>query len=101
MGTFLTTFLPVTAGLLVCGIPVFYVAFRRGMKDTIRNFVLLAVGLGVLAGFIEFTSERYVEQCFAAGNPICEDPGGPGLLSLIVVGFLIASISRAVVINRR
>ena len=101
MTTFFTTSAIVAVALLACGIPVFIVAWQRRRMSTIRSFIWLALGLGTLAGIIEASSERLVKQCFAAGNPTCEDLGGPGLIALIFVAYLIVTIARAVSISRR
>ncbi len=101
MTTFFTTSAIVAVALLACGIPVFIVAWQRRRMSTIRSFIWLALGLGALAGVIESSSERLVTQCFAAGNPICEDPGGPGLIALLFVTYLILTVARAVAISRR
>ncbi|MGB8361919.1 MAG: hypothetical protein WCE80_11030 [Acidimicrobiia bacterium] len=84
--TFVRTTLLIFAILAGLGLPLWYVAWREGRRDTIRNFVLGAVVVAVLAGIVALTSERALEQCMAANGRECIDPGADGV-QLVMVGF--------------
>lgn len=71
--------------------PVFVLAWRRERLDTIRNFAIGSVFIGVLCGFIAMVSHRQVAQCIEAGNSDCVDSGAVGLQVLLVGLFVVAS----------
>ena len=89
--TFVTTALLILAILAALGLPLWYVAWREGRRDTIRNFGLGAVAVAVLAGIVALTSERAVEQCMAANGRECIDPGSNGVQLVLVTFYLIVN----------
>lgn len=91
MDTVITTTVIITALVAVMASPVFVVAWRRGRRDTIRNFAVGTVAIGVLCGSIAAVSERQVAQCVAAGNSDCIDAGAAGLQLVIIGIFVLAS----------
>ncbi|HET9260905.1 MAG TPA: hypothetical protein VFP42_12350 [Acidimicrobiia bacterium] len=90
MDTVITTTVIITSLVAVMASPVFVVAWRRQRRDTIRNFALGAVVIGVLCGSITAISERQVDQCLAAGNTDCIDAGAAGL-QLVIIGIFVLS----------
>jgi hypothetical protein len=89
--TVITTTVIITSLVAVMASPVFVVAWRRGRRDTIRNFAVGTVAIGVLCGSIAAISERQVAQCTAAGNSDCIDAGAAGLQLVIIGIFVLAS----------
>ena len=80
--------------------PLFFIARDKNRPGTIKNFGIAAVILGLLCVAVAITSERLVDQCFAADNLDCDDRGGAGLQVVFVVGFAIATWTRAMSLER-
>lgn len=76
----------VTVGLLVLATPLFVLAWKKERIGTVRNFAIVAAGIGVLCGSLAGISERQVAQCLAVGNAECFDSGTAGL-QLVFIGF--------------
>lgn len=100
MATFLAAFFLVTGLLLVCGVPVFVLAWRKGRTKTARRFLVAAAVLGLFSAAVAAASERLENQCQAAGNTNCIDYGVSGSLLIVVVGYLIVSLATAVMLSR-
>lgn len=101
MGTFVRTFLVVTALFLVVGVPVLVVSWQANRKTITRGFAATATGIGVFFGVAAVGSEQLVEDCGGSGSIACLDVGYQGLLFFIGLVYLIASILVAVSIGRR
>jgi hypothetical protein len=89
--TFVRTTLLIFVILAGLGLPLWYVAWRERRRDTIRNFVLGALVVAVLAGIVALTSERAVQQCTAVNGRECIDPGSGGVQLVLVTFYLIAN----------
>lgn len=89
--TFVRTTLFIFAILGVLGLPLWYVAWRERRRDTIRNFVIGAAVVAVLAGIVALTSERAVAQCAAVNGRECIDPGSDGVQFVLVTFYLIVN----------
>jgi len=90
VSTFVTSSLVVTGVLAILGGPLFLIAWRRGRRTTIRNFVISGAVIALICGVLAWSSERLVRQCQEAGSPSCFDAGGDGLRFLFV-GFYAVS----------
>jgi hypothetical protein len=86
--------------LLVFSIPTFYLAWRKGRNKTIRRFLITAGATALFTAAISASSGRLVDQCRAAGNFDCVDYGSSGLQLLFIVGYIIVSVVKAVLLFR-
>ena len=100
MTTFLTALLFVTGILLVCGLPVFVMAWREARRAVARRFLIAAGVIGLFFAAVALSSEKLVEQCGASGSILCFDAGFKGLLLVVVIAYLIVAVAAAVRIGR-
>ena len=77
------------------GLPLWFVAGQRFRWHTIRNYAVSGLVVALLCAFVEVATVRAEEQCAAAGNPTCYDPGGPGLQMVMVGVYLVANWATA------
>ena len=98
--TFLTALLFVTGILLLSGLPVFVMAWRRGRTAVALRFLIAAGVIGLFFGAVALSSQRLVEQCGASGSLACFDVGFKGLLLVVVIIYLIVSVAAAVRLAR-
>ena len=71
--------------------PLFYIARKRGRRDTIRSFAIGGAAVVIFIATLAYVSEIQVEQCLEAGNPSCLDSGTPGLQLVILGAYVVAS----------
>lgn len=88
---FVRTFAVILGILAGLGLPLWFIAWQKGRRDTIRNFAIGAAAVAVLGGVVAITSERALEQCMAANGRACLDPGSDGVQLVMVVFYLIAN----------
>ena len=100
MVIFLVAFLFFAGILLVASVPVFIVAWQRGLTATIRKFLIAAGVTGSVLAVISASSERLVNQCKAAGNLSCLDYGATGFQILVVIGFVFTAAVKAFIVYR-
>lgn len=81
--------------LLVFAAPTLYLSHRKGRPATIKRFLIAAAGCGLLAGMVLGTGRQLENQCLEQGNSNCYDAGGNGLIFMVFVGFLGASLLKA------
>jgi hypothetical protein len=97
----LTQFLIVAGVMLALGAPVFIVSWRRGLRDTIRNFLIGGAVVALLCGVLAGVSDRQVAQCEAAGNPDCIDAGATGLQLVLIGSYVTVAWITASLIYKR
>jgi hypothetical protein len=78
--------------LLVVSAPALFMARRRNRPVLIKRFMTAAAVGGTFCGIVAAGSQRLVNQCEAEGNPSCFDAGADGMIILLIVGFLGASL---------
>ena len=100
LATFFAAFFFFTGLLLVLGVPVLVVAWRKGRNKTAHRFLIAAGLIGLISAVISATSDSLVSQCETAGNTGCLDFGSAGLQMLFVVGYIITSWVKAVILSR-
>lgn len=82
-----------TGILLVLSLPAILTARSHGKTAIMVRFIAAAVGTGLVFGFFDGRYQRAYDLCVAEGRLQCENVGLTGLQLLIVVGFLIASMT--------
>ena len=100
MATFAVAFVLFTGALLVISVPVVFLARRRGRSKTARRFLIAAGAVGLICAIVSAGSERLEGQCQTAGNPNCYDFGGTGLQFLLVAGYIISALTKALALRR-
>lgn len=96
METFVRTLVVVSALLLVAGLPAIVVARRANRPEIANGFGWAAVVVGFFFGLAAVSSDRLVGDCNRSGSIACLDVGYQGLLLLVGVIYLCASIVVAV-----
>ena len=94
MITALVAFILFGAAAFVLAAPVFLVARNRSRFDTIRSFAIGAAIVALFCAALEYSSERLVANCIAAGgNPerACVDFGSAGFQTLVLGGYAVGS----------
>lgn len=99
MASFFGSFFISTGILLIFSIPIFYVAWRKGRNKTIRRFLIAAGSIGLLNAAVSASSARLINQCQAVNNRDCVDYGSAGMRLTFIVGYIIISWVRAVVLS--
>lgn len=92
------------ATALALATPVFLVARKRNRLDTIRSFARGAAIVALFCAALEYSSERLVANCVAAGgNPdrACVDFGSTGFQTLVLGGYAVGSWFTAFVMWRQ
>ncbi len=98
MLAFLAAFFFFTGLMLVFSLPIFVVAWGKGRTKTIHRFLIAAGITGLTSAAVSASSDRLVRQCEDAGGLDCLDYGSTGLHLLLVVGYVITSWVKAVII---
>ncbi len=91
LAAFLSTFLKVTAVLLVVSVPVFLLAKKRADTKISRKFLIGASAVGLFCAVAAAGAYRQISNCEAAGNHSCFDSGGAGIQMLAIVGFVVVA----------
>ncbi len=91
LAAFLSTFLKVTAVLLLVSVPVFLLARKRADSEITRKFLIGASAVGLFCAVAAAGAHRQISNCKAAGNPSCFDSGGAGIQVLAIVGFVVVA----------
>ncbi len=94
--TFLLALVVFTAVLLVAAVPVLVLARKHGLRTTTRRFLIAIGAIGMLSAVISAGSERLVDKCKGGGSANCVDPGAAGFQALLVAGFVVTALFRAV-----
>lgn len=85
---------------LLLATPALVIALKRGLRSTVRRFLLASAGVGVATGLLSLVSRWLVDRCREAGNTGCVDYGAAGMQLLVLVAFGIVSLTRAFVMAR-
>lgn len=85
MDTFITSLVIYVGLLSALATPLWVVTWRKDRLESARNFLIVAIVIGICAATLETVSERQVLQCLEAGNSDCFDSGTSGLQLLAVV----------------
>ena len=94
MVTAVVAFILFGAAAFALASPVFLVARKRRRFDTIRSFVRGAAVVALFCAALEYSSERLVANCVAAGgNPerACVDFGSTGFQTVVLGGYAVGS----------
>ncbi len=98
MPAFLAAFFFFTGLMLVFSLPMFVVAWRKGRTKTVHRFLIAAGITGLSSAAVSASSDRLVRQCENAGGLDCLDYGSTGLHLLFVVGYIVTSWVKAIII---
>lgn len=100
MASFFGALFFVTGLLLVVTVPVFVMAWRRRRARLAVKFFVAAVAIGLFFALAAVASKRAVENCRAMGNASCLDAGYTGFLFLVVLIYVIASMTTTFILAR-
>ena len=100
MATFFGALFGVAGSLLVVTVPTLVLARRRGRNALAIKFVGAAVAIGLFFAVAAVGSERLVDSCGISGSIACIDVGYSGLLFLVVLVYVIASVTVAFILYR-
>ncbi len=95
MATFFGALFGVTGLLLVVSAPTLVLARRRGRDALAIKFIGAAVAIGLFSALGAVGSKRLVDNCRDSGSISCLDVGYSGFLLLVVLVFVITSVSAA------
>ena len=88
---FITSFVIFGGLLIALAAPLLYMAWRKEMLVTARNFLIGAGVVALLCSVLAVVSERQVMQCLDAGNSDCIDSGAAGMQLLLVGLFVVVA----------
>ncbi len=92
MTTWLISIPLFSAVALAAAVPLFWVARKRKQADVARRWAWGALAVGLLCATLEYSGNKAVDQCVAAGgNPetTCVDFGAVGF-QLLIAGLFAA-----------